>query len=489
MADDRWQAVRALFERAIDEQPPDLAAWLDGQAEVDWQVREEVLSLACHHRSAHTFLEKPAGDLLSRLLDDDTPKPGDTVGQYRLIREIGRGGMGRVFLARDERLGRLVALKALPPELTGDPSHRERLRREARAAANLTHPGICTIYAFEELDGGVFIAAEFIDGQTLRDEIKSGRLPSEAEVARTARDLAMALAHAHSHGVTHRDLKPENVMRTRAGELKVLDFGLARVDSPADDIREAVTRPGTILGTPAYMAPEQLNGLPADPRSDVYAFGLVIAEYAAGTHPFQAATPLALIGRMLEGEPDRLIDRRPDLPPSVTAVVERCLARSPADRFTSAAGIVAALEGSVAVPTPGRIASWWRTHQLLLMAVYLAGCGLAWQIKEWQPGSAAVLFVAASILATVAAVFRGHLLFTDRINRPALEAEHRRAMRVTLATDLLLALVLAADGLILSAGRPLAAVLTLGLGIGVGLARLVIEPATTAAYLRRRHPG
>ena len=137
--------------------------------------------------------------------------------------------MGRVYLAHDTRLGRTVALKALAPHLMRDPAQRERLRREARAAASLTHPGICTVYALEEIDGDLFIATEFVDGHTLREEIQSERRPSRDEILRTARDLASALASAHARGIVHRDLKPENVMRTRDGRLKILDFGLARI--------------------------------------------------------------------------------------------------------------------------------------------------------------------------------------------------------------------------------------------------------------------
>ena len=162
------------------------------------------------------------------LLDDDEAAyaAGRVIGPYTIVRELGRGGMGRVYLASDARLGRNVALKAIAPRLIGDPAQRERLRREARAAAGLTHPGICTVYALEEYDGDLFIAAEYMDGRTLREEIAGGSRPLAADILRTARDIAAALASAHASGIVHRDLKPENVMRTSDGRVKILDFGL-----------------------------------------------------------------------------------------------------------------------------------------------------------------------------------------------------------------------------------------------------------------------
>jgi hypothetical protein len=447
-------------------------------------MREEVLSLVRHHGAAGSFLVDPAGERLTEVLLDDQPlEPGRTLGQYTIVGEIGRGGMGRVYLAEDARLGRRVALKVLSPELTADPRHRERLRREARAAAALTHPGICTIYALEELDGDLVIAAEFVDGQTLRHEMHADRRPAADVVVDTARELAAALAHAHARQVTHRDLKPENVMRTRGGGLKILDFGLAVRASETDG---GVTQPGTIVGTPAYMAPEQLNGARGDARSDVFAFGVLMYEYASGVHPFQAPTPLATVGRILESIPEPLDMRRPDLPPSMVAAIERCLAKTPAARFESATDVVRALDDE-GDPRPRRaMAHWWRMHQLVIVATYFLACALAWQIKEWQPGLTTALFIAGGIAAAVAGTLRGHLVFTERVNGPGLAAEHRRASPVTLGMDLLLGLALMADGALLSGARPLPAVVAMGLGAGIILARVVIEPATTSASFRTR---
>ena len=178
-------------------------------------MRAEVRRCSSITRGRARFSSQPLPSSAAGLLDDDEPlAPGTHVGRYTIVREIGRGGMGRVYLATDARLGRTVALKALAPQLMRDPAQRERLRREARAAAGLTHPGICTVYALEEIDGELFIASEFVDGHTLREEIASERRRRRAtRLLRTARELAAALASAHAKGITHRDLKPENVMR------------------------------------------------------------------------------------------------------------------------------------------------------------------------------------------------------------------------------------------------------------------------------------
>jgi hypothetical protein len=483
--DDRWRRVRDLFERALEEEPRDLKGWLAREAPLDEAAHADVVSLMDHHRRAGSFLCAPPDTVLADLLDDEPPlMPGQTLGPYTIDREIGRGGMGRVYLAQDAKLGRKVALKALPPELTRDPSHRDRLRREARAAAALSHPGICTVFALEELDGHLFIATEFVDGATIRYQLDCGRRPKAEELTRVAGDLAAALAHAHEHGVVHRDLKPDNVMIAADGRVKILDFGLARLTNP-EVAGPPLTQPGTVFGTPAYMAPEQLQGQAVDARADVFAFGVLLYEYACGTHPFQAATPLAIAARILESDPEPVIDRRPDTPPAIAAVIDRCLSKAPGGRFAAGGAIVRALAQAPreAARAPRRLAAWWRTHQAVAIALYFIASTLCWQIKEWQPGAATAIFVLIGVASTVAGVFRGHLLFTERMNAPGLAAEHRRATRVTLATDLVIAAALAAAGMLLASTRPLAAVLTIALGVGIAMTRTILEPSTTAAFL------
>src|SRR5919198_4123967 len=321
MTSEQQQRVRDLFEQALDVDPSQAASWVSSRSD-DPAVKQEVLSLLEHHSRAGAFLQEPIVDRLPELLasdeehDEDAEPlaPGAVIGTYTIVRELGRGGMGHVYLATDGRLGRTVALKALAPHLVRNPSHRERLQREARAAASLTHPGICTVYALEEIEGELYIASEFVDGRTLRDEIESGQPPSGDMLARTARDLAAALASAHARGIVHRDLKPENIMRADDGRLKILDFGLARIESVQEGVR--VTHTGVMVGTPAYMAPEQLHHGQVDARADVFAYGVVMYEYACGVHPVRASAPLSA-------------------PAGLSEVFARCLREVPAERFAS----------------------------------------------------------------------------------------------------------------------------------------------------------
>jgi hypothetical protein len=271
-------------------------------------------------------------------------------------------------------------------------------------------------------------------------------------------------------------------MRTGDGRLKILDFGLARLESGSVS-RAFITQPGLLIGTPAYMAPEQLNGGAVDVRADVFAFGAVLYEYICGVHPFEAATPLAMVARMLESEARPLADRCPHVPAAVVECVERCLRKAPAERFGSAADIVRALEHAGESMASRAGSMWWRVHQLVIIGLYLAAASLAWQIKEWiEVPTTVSLFIALGVGAAIGGVLRGHLVFTEQVNRKNLGHERRRASTALMIVDILIALVLVADGAMLAAW-PLTAVLTMGLGIGIALAAVVLEPATTKAAL------
>ena len=482
MTPEQRRRVRDLFEAAVDRAPAGVDAWIAREAADDSTVRAEVLSLVDHHSRAGLFLVQPlveqAGDLLA---DEEPLAPGACVGAYTIVRELGRGGMGRVYLASDTRLGRTVALKALAPQLTRDPSQRERLRREARAAAALTHPGICTVYALEEIDGDLFIASEFVDGHTLGEEIRAERRPSREEILRTARELASALASAHAKGIVHRDLKPDNIMRGTDGRLKILDFGLARFDR-ADAGAPRMTQPGLLIGTPAYMAPEQINGLPVDARADVFAMGVLLYEYACGVHPFAASTPLATVARVLESDARPLVSRT-DVPSRLADVIARCMQKTPSDRFGSAAELLGALDladGDAAVPAAHAV--WWRIHQVVVTVLYIVAATLAWQIKEWVENPVTVsIFIALGAAATIGGVLRGHLVFTSVMNPSRLTTERRRTRGATRLLDWLTALLLSTDAAVVAGTGALPAVFALALGLGIALASLVLEPATTAA--------
>jgi serine/threonine protein kinase len=497
MTPEQRRRARDLFEGALEHEPADVLRWLDSKVADDSVVLAEVRSLLDHHSRAGSFLTQPVAEAAPHLLEDDhTLEPGTVLGSYTVVRELGRGGMGRVYLASDGRLGRTVALKALAPQLTREATHRERLRREARAAALLTHPGICTVFALEELDGELYIASEFVEGRTLRDEIETGTRPSLEAIASTARDLASALASAHAKGVTHRDLKPENVMRTRDGRIKILDFGLARIESGPGGIAATLTAavPGGILGTPAYMSPEQIEGRTATPASDVFAFGVMMYEWISGRHPFLAASPLATLARVVDSTPEPLT-KVSQVPAWISDVIERCLRKPAGERFASAAELLQAFDRPLTVERAVPLKStWWRTHQVVAIVLYIIAMYHAWQVKEWlreprdTPATTVAMialwvFVIMGIGASVGGIVRGHLVFTDAMNRAHLKSELTRTGRVRLVTDLLLAALLTIDALFMASLWPLTTVLTIALAAGIMLAAVLMEPATTAALL------
>jgi serine/threonine protein kinase len=487
MTPEQRRRARDLFEHALEHEPADVVRWLEEAAPDDSVVRVEVRSLLDHHSRAGSFLTQPVAEAAPHLLEEEhSLEPGTVLGSYTVVREIGRGGMGRVYLASDGQLGRTVALKALAPQLTREPLHRDRLRREARAAAVLTHPGICTVYALEELDGELYIATEFVEGHTLRDEIAGGQRPSLEAIVTTARDLASALASAHAKGITHRDLKPENVMRTRDGRIKVLDFGLARVEAGPGGIAATLTAPlpGGIAGTPAYMSPEQIEGRTAGPGADVFALGVLMYEWISGRHPFQAGSALATLARVLDSTPDPLTSHA-HVPVWLSEVIERCLRKPVNERFASAAELLQAFDHPAIVERPPhRSSTWWRTHQVVAIALYTIASAHAWQIKEWfrEPISLWV-FVLMGIAGSVGGIIRGHLIFTDVMNRTHLTSELARTNTLKLFTDLLMAALLTVDALLLIESEPLTAVLTIALATGIALAAVLMEPVTTAALL------
>jgi eukaryotic-like serine/threonine-protein kinase len=267
---------------------------------------------------------------------------------FLLIERIGAGGMGVVYRALDERLDRHVAVKLVPAENFQDSGARNLLLHEARTASKLNHPNICTVHEVGESDGETFIAMELVEGQPLSSSIAGGALPVR-QVIRIGMQLADALAHAHERGVIHRDLKSGNVMITPDGRLKVLDFGLATLFSPKH-IEEATTADagaelGGIVGTLPYMAPEQLRGLPPDPRSDIWSLGVVLYELAAGTRPFSGNTGMELSAAILTRDPPPVpVDFSDSTSGQLRAIIERCLEKEPAQRYQQAAEIRAALE-------------------------------------------------------------------------------------------------------------------------------------------------
>jgi formylglycine-generating enzyme required for sulfatase activity/predicted Ser/Thr protein kinase/pimeloyl-ACP methyl ester carboxylesterase len=294
--------------------------------------------------------------------------------------------MGVVHLAVDTKLGRQVAIKVLPAQATSDPERRRRFIQEARAASALNHPHIVTIYEIDEHEGTIFIAMEFVAGTPLDRLLASGPLPV-VKGLEYGTQIASALEAAHAAGIIHRDIKPGNIVITHDGRVKVLDFGLAKLverPSTAETISSAGTMLGTVLGTAAYMSPEQAQGLRVDARSDVFSFGGVLYEMLAGRRPFVASSDAGLITAILRDHPTSVCTLRPDVPAAVDAVVQRALAKDPADRYQDAAAIRADLETALARLTRPREAIWRRPAVFVPVALLLAAVAAfgAWQTVQ-----------------------------------------------------------------------------------------------------------
>ena len=296
---------------------------------------------------------------------------GARLGHYEILSPIGAGGMGEVYRARDPKLGRDVAIKVLPEDVARDPDRLARFEREARSLAALNHPGIVTIFAVEEAEGARFLAMELVEGESLDTLIAPGGLPF-ARFLEIAVPLADKASAAHERGIVHRDLKPGNVMVTREGRVKVLDFGLARVDAgnsnvdltstPTESRVTNLTSEGQVFGTVAYMSPEQARGARVDARSDVFSLGIVMYPLLTGERPFHGAPAVDLISSILRDRPASVTDLRADLTPDLARVVRRCLEKEPRDRYQTSRDVYNELrdlqrESSAPPPASGRRSS------------------------------------------------------------------------------------------------------------------------------------
>jgi len=292
-------------------------------------------------------------------------------GRYAIERELGRGGMGVVFLARDLSLDRLVAIKLLPPALADLPERRARFLREARTAARLSHPNIVPIHAVEESDGLVFFVMGYVAGETLGERIRRfGRIPA-AELTPIVREVAWALAYAHRQGVVHRDVKPENILLERdGGRAMVTDFGIAQVSGDAAD-----TPAGQVVGTARAVSPEQAAGEPVDGRSDLYSLGVTAYLAATGQWPFDGESAAEVLAKHLTQPPAPVLEVRPDLPATLAAAIDRCLEKSPDERFASGEELAAALGSSLpaVMTTPAPVAR--AARELVELGTDLGGYG------------------------------------------------------------------------------------------------------------------
>ena len=315
---------------------------------------------------------------------------GKLLGKYEILHKLGEGGMGEVWRARDARLNRMVAVKMLPQDLASvNPSRRARFEQEARALAALNHSHIVTIYDFGEDDGRAYIVSELVEGESLRAMLDRGPIPQQ-KATDIAGQIAEAMAAAHALGIVHRDLKPENVMVTRTGQVKVLDFGLAKQSpSSAGDgtatMAMSVSEPGLVMGTVGYMSPEQVRAEPVDARSDIFSFGCILYEMLAGRRAFQALNAVETMHAILKADPPEFDSSHSNLRPALVTIVRRCLEKRPEQRFQSAADLAFALRsidstavtGVQASPATRRIPAWlWPASTAAATALALLAVGL-----------------------------------------------------------------------------------------------------------------
>jgi serine/threonine-protein kinase len=336
MKAERWKQVNDLFQSAVERAPDERAAFLDEACHGDGDLRCEVESLLTSHVRAENFIELPAFRVAPELVTNDRTGAlvGKLIGHYRIELLIGVGGMGEVYLARDERLGRKAALKLLPDSLT----------------TALNHPNILTVYEIGAEGNRQFIATEFIEGITLRASIAHGRINPHAALE-IAVQVASALAAAHEAGVVHRDIKPENIMLRPDGYAKVLDFGIAKLTEqrPAAEGHKVETtallqtRPGLVLGTARYMSPEQARGQKVDARSDIWSLGVVLYEMVGGSPPFHGETPSDCIASILTTEPPPLSGVLPDVPRKLESILRKALRKKSEERYQTITEMLAGL--------------------------------------------------------------------------------------------------------------------------------------------------
>ena len=360
MNPERWQQLDKLFHAALERAPDERAAFLDEACADDDSLRKQVEELLAGHEEAGSFIERPAFEVEAQSVADDQNElaVGQTIGHYKIISTLGVGGMGEVYLAEDSSLGRQIALKLLPADLTRDTDRLRRFQQEARAASALNHPNIVTIHEIGVIDNRHFIATEFIDGRTLRQYISgslshttsdgnrtSGKHLKLSEILNIGIQAADALAAAHEAGIVHRDIKPENIMvRRRDSYVKVLDFGLAKLtegdvaalDTEAPTKTQVKTSAGVVMGTASYMSPEQARGEQVDARTDIWSLGVVLYEMVAGCGPFERSTPSEVIALILEREPPPLARYAREVPPELERIVNKALTKDREERYQTA---------------------------------------------------------------------------------------------------------------------------------------------------------
>ncbi|MFY9907217.1 MAG: protein kinase [Terriglobales bacterium] len=387
---ERARRLEQLYHSALEHPEAERATFLTAECGPDSALRQELESLLAHDKEADSFIEAPALEVAARMVARQRRRSGDdsggvvlgqTVSHYHILEKLGGGGMGVVYKARDTRLGRLVALKFLPEDFAADPTAIVRFQREARAASSLNHRNICTIYDIGEEAGRAFIAMEYLDGQTLKHLIESGPLPT-ARLLPLAIQITEALEAAHAQGIIHRDVKPANIFVTQRGQVKVLDFGLAKV-SPLRQTaatgptaprfsdggsRDQLTSPGMALGTVAYMSPEQARGEELDVRTDLFSLGAVFYEMATGHRAFDGNTAAIVFDAILNRDPLSMSNLDPALPEGLAHIMAKALQKDRKDRYQSATEVLDDLK-AIAAGRRARVARALSNRKLWFAAI------------------------------------------------------------------------------------------------------------------------
>jgi eukaryotic-like serine/threonine-protein kinase len=407
MEPERWRQVDQLFQAALERAPEERAAFINAACGGDDSLRREVEALLAADAQAGSLIEAPAYAVAAPLIvgSDMQSLLGKSISHYQIISLIGKGGMGEVYRARDTRLDRNVALKILPEEMSADGERMRRFSREAKAASALNHPNVAHIYEIGEAEGLNFIAMEYIEGQTLAAKI-NGQPLEVSEIVEIGSQITDALDEAHDKGITHRDIKPANVMLTPRGQVKVLDFGLAKItqfsaQAGASDISTtAKTAPGVVMGTVPYMSPEQALGREADYRSDLFSLGVVLYEMATGRLPFSGANASETLDRILHAQPEAMARFNYDVPAELERIVRKCLEKERERRYQSARELLVDLknqqrdsQSSAKTVTPGvtpNRSRRWLLIALALTLLALGGVGLYLLLSRAQPKGEAI---------------------------------------------------------------------------------------------------
>src|SRR5687767_11801584 len=346
MADEKWQRVRDIFDLALSRRFEDRQKFINDACGEDRSLLGEVESLLSSHDSAEGFMESPAVARVADMIEVESKKleAGKCFGHYEIIKQIGEGGMGEVYLAKDKKLDRKVAIKILNEEFSQDESNLQRFVSEAKAASALNHPNILTIYEFGEAEDARFIVSEYIEGKTLREIIRESRmrLPDILDISI---QITGALSAAHKVHLVHRDIKPENIMVRPDGYVKVLDFGLAKLVEQKNKsilsleeptVRQNLAAKGVIVGTVNYMSPEQAKGERVDERTDIFSLGVLIYEMLAGKPPFAGGNAIETLGSVLNKDPVPLSRQTPEVPHEIERIVNKALRKDREERYQTA---------------------------------------------------------------------------------------------------------------------------------------------------------